>query len=271
MSNENDSLVDKDGVVHEKGWDGQYHPKQGLFGSERDTNWTGQANVERDWLGNPKEERDWLGRPTQSAGGETLYRRSGSGSGGSSSTSGGEALLYVILAVAMLAVGLIGIAIAATPILAPIFLTTTENARKNGNMAEFKKWQSWGVLASLAAILVVLGIAGMIALGFFSGIARFAQNTDSSIILDGFIYLLAIAVGLITFVLSFVTGISPTAVVYLRNKEKQLRILGKELTATRIRRLNWAIGIIAIGTVAVTVIGIVGMIIIAIVTSWFSS
>lgn len=270
MSSENDSLVDKDGVVHEKGWDGQYHPNQGLFGSERDTNWTGQANVERDWLGNPKEERDWLGRPTQSAGGETLYRRSG-GSSGSSSTSGGEALLYLILAVAMLAVGLIGIAIAATPILAPIFLTTTENARKNGNMAEFKKWQSWGVVASLMAILVVLGIASMIALGFFSGIAGFAQNTNSSIILDGFIYLLAIAVGLITFMLSFVTGISPTAVVYLRNKEKELRTLGKEVTATRIKRLNWAIGITAIGTVIITVTGIAGMIIIAIVASWFSS
>lgn len=263
MSGQNDSLVDKDGVVHEKGWDGQYHPKQGLFGPERDTNWTGQANVERDWLGNPREERDWLGRPTQSASGKTLYRRSGGSSGGSS-TSSGEALLYLILAVAMLAVGLIGIAIVATPILAPILLTTTENARKNGNMTEFKKWQLWGAVASLMAILVVLGIAGMIAFGFYSGITGFAQNTNSSIILDGFIYLLAITVGLITFVLLFVTGISPTAAVYLRNKEKELRTMGKEVTATRIRRLNWAICMTAIGTVIITIAGIAGIIIIAI-------
>ncbi len=78
----NDSLIDKDGVVHEKGWDGQYHPKQGVFGPQQDKNWLGQANVERDWAGNPKVERDWLGNPKQSSSGDTLYRPSGGGSSG---------------------------------------------------------------------------------------------------------------------------------------------------------------------------------------------
>jgi len=95
-----DSLIDKDGVVHEKGWDGQYHPKQGFFGPERDTDWTGQPKVERDWLGRPKEETDWLGRSVQSRDGETLYRRSGSSGGSSNSDWSSDvagALLGVVL------------------------------------------------------------------------------------------------------------------------------------------------------------------------------
>lgn len=270
MSNGNDSLIDKDGIVHEKGWDGQYHPKQGLFGPERDTSWTGQPNVERDWLGRPQEERDWLGRPVQSRSGDTLYRRPESGgSGSTSSASGAEAILALIAAVAILAIGLIGVVIAATPIIAPILLATTEGARKRGNLAEVKKWESWGVLACLMAVLVVFGIASMIGLGIFSGVAEFAQNTNSSI-LTGLIYLLAIAIGLVSFALSFITGISPTAVVYLRNKEAQLRTSGKPVTATRVRRLNWAIGITAVGTVALTVTGFVIVIIAAVAVSFLS-
>lgn len=81
MSNGNDSLIDKDGIVHEKGWDGQYHPKQGLFGPERDTGWTGQPNV----------QRDWLGRPVHSIGGEPLYRRAGSSDSSDWGGGGGDA------------------------------------------------------------------------------------------------------------------------------------------------------------------------------------
>lgn len=35
------SLIDKDGVVHKKGWDGQYRPQQGWFGPEKDTDFGG--------------------------------------------------------------------------------------------------------------------------------------------------------------------------------------------------------------------------------------
>jgi hypothetical protein len=91
MSNGNDSYIDKDGNVHEKGWDGQYHPKQGMFGSERDVSFPGQPNVERDLLSNPVEARDPLSNPIRSASGDSLFHRLGGGGGGSSSGSSQDA------------------------------------------------------------------------------------------------------------------------------------------------------------------------------------
>lgn len=75
MPNNDDTLIDKDGVVYEKGWFGQYYPKIGWLGPERDTTWTGQPNVKRNWLGLPEEARDWLGMPVRSIDGKVLYRR----------------------------------------------------------------------------------------------------------------------------------------------------------------------------------------------------
>ncbi len=92
MSEGSDTLIDKDGIVYEKGWDGQYHPRQGLFGPVRDTDWFGQPRVKCDWFGNPEEARDWLGGPVRSSDGETLYRRPGSGGGsGGWGVGGGDA------------------------------------------------------------------------------------------------------------------------------------------------------------------------------------
>lgn len=106
MSNGDDTLIGKDGVVHEKGWDGQYRPKQGLFGPERDTTWTGQPDVKHDWLGRPQEERDWLGRSVRSSSGNTLYRRVGSdggwGGGGGDAASATLGLLLGIGLVVLL-------------------------------------------------------------------------------------------------------------------------------------------------------------------------
>lgn len=101
MSNGDDTLVDRDGVVHEKGWSGQYRPKQGFFGPVRDTTWTGQPNVERDWLGRPQEERDWLGRPVRSSDDHTLYRRPGSGGGGGGGGDAAGAALGLLLGIGL--------------------------------------------------------------------------------------------------------------------------------------------------------------------------
>ena len=237
-----------------------------MFSPERDTTWTGQPKVEHDWLGRPQEDRDWLGRPTQSSSGETLYRRSGGGSSSSSSTSGAEALLVLILAVAVLAVGLIGVVIVATPIIAPILLTTAESAKKRGDMVEFKKWENWGTAASVIGLLVVIVIAGAIGITLFGIVVSLAQNTTSSALV-GLAYVLAVAVGLGATALSLVTGISPTAIVYLRHKEAQLRTAGKTATAVRVRRLNWAIGIVAAITVGLALIIVVVLAVIAIGTS----
>lgn len=80
MSDE-DTLIDKDGVVYEKGWFGEYHPKVGWLGVERDTTWLGQPNAKQNWLGQPEEARGWLGMPIRSADGKVLYRRAEAKSG----------------------------------------------------------------------------------------------------------------------------------------------------------------------------------------------
>lgn len=112
-------LVDKNGVVHEKGWNGQHRPKQGLFGPVRETDWLGQPKVEKDWLGNPKVERDWLGRPIRSTSGKTLYRGAGSSTGGSSGEDALAGLIMMILVIA-LAISVAVILILGVPILIAI-------------------------------------------------------------------------------------------------------------------------------------------------------
>jgi hypothetical protein len=104
------------------------------------------------------------------------------------------------------------------------------------------------------AILVVLGIAGIIGLVIFSAVASFAQNTTNQII-AGLIYVFAVGVALVTTVLLAITGIAPTAIVYLRQKETQLRASGKPTVATRFRQLAWGVGITAGGTVGLVVLG----------------
>ncbi|HFE65931.1 MAG TPA: hypothetical protein ENJ93_01600 [Chloroflexi bacterium] len=95
-------LVDENGVVHERGWDGQYRPKQGLLGPARETDWRGQPNVEKDWLGNPKGERDEWGRPVQSTSGKNLYRSAGSDNDNTGSSNGGGEILIGLLVLFLL-------------------------------------------------------------------------------------------------------------------------------------------------------------------------
>jgi len=111
MSNSNDSLIDKDGNVHEKGWDGQYHPKQGMFGPERDVSFPRQPNVERDLLRNPVEARDPLSNPIRSTSGDSLFHRLGNATGGSGAAGGIEGPLSVIALLALMGAGLVLIAL----------------------------------------------------------------------------------------------------------------------------------------------------------------
>lgn len=96
------SLIDRKGVVHEKGWDGTYRPKQGVFAPQKDTNFWGAPNVEKDWMGNAKVERDWLGRPDKSSSGQTLYQRK-SGYTGNNNSSGDAAIAGLAFAVLLIA------------------------------------------------------------------------------------------------------------------------------------------------------------------------
>jgi hypothetical protein len=74
-----DKVVDEEGNVYERGWDGQYRQKQGIFGPQRETDVFGNAKVDRDLLGNPKAKTNWLGSQQTSSSGRGLYS-SGSGS-----------------------------------------------------------------------------------------------------------------------------------------------------------------------------------------------
>ncbi|MEA4908424.1 MAG: hypothetical protein VB089_12430 [Anaerolineaceae bacterium] len=245
MSNDNDILRDKDGYIYEKNWAGQYERKW--------DSWRQDYARDRAELEYQPSEHSWDGTG--------LYRQRETPSSSSSSTSDGEMALALIAFVVFLAISLIGVVIAATPIIAPILLETIENARKQGNLTKVKKLEPWGVLACLMAVLVVLGIACMIGFRILSVIAEFAQNNNSSIS-TMLIYFLAIATCLVAIALSFTTGISPTAIIYLLHKEAQLQSSGKSIAATRVRRLYRGIGIVAVGTLALTVIGIIVVIIV---------
>jgi len=248
-----DTKLDKDGIVYEKGWDGKYHPKEGFFGVERDVDFFNNPKTQSDFLGNPVEETNFWEGSVKSSDGKNLYRRANKTSSSSSSSSEGE----MFIVVAVLVSTLISIVFIATPIIAPILLATTESARKRNDLAESKKWKGWATLTSILAIFVVLGIAGIIGvIGFLWVYGTLSQPYSSSIVPTS-IFIFATVAAVIAFILSLITGIAPTAIVFLQNKEAQLLELGKATNAATTRKLNWAIGIVAVGTVIMAIGGII--------------
>jgi hypothetical protein len=254
-----DQMRDSDGYVYEKNWAGQWVEKPELFtGQARDTSGLKESEPARDWLG--RQETTWDGKPLYRSREESI---SSSGSGSASSL---EALGTLLLALVFIAVLLSGVVIIATPILAPILLSSAARAERSGNIAEAQKRRRQGEAASVVAVLVVFGIAGIIGLLIFLVIASFAQNTTNQIVAE-LIYILAAGVALLATVLSAITGIAPTAVVCLRHKETQLRALGKSKVATRVRKLAWAFAITASGTVGLTALGFGALIVFAVIAS----
>lgn len=264
-----DNMIDEDGNVYEKGWGGEYRPKQGLFGNEQDKDWLGRPNVSQDFLGRPEEEKDFWGNSTTSSDGKKLYRRqSTSNNDNSSSSSGGG--LEILFAILALAVALIGVTIAATPIIAPILLFTVEKERKKGNMVYVSKWGSWGAIASVVAIFVVLSLAGTIGFTIATSIVGLTQNSTSSI-LTSFLYVTATICGLVSFVLAFITGISPTALIYLKNKEEHSLLKGDFATATRAKKIHSTIKMAAISTVILTIAISLIVVLISIISGLFAN
>jgi len=162
-----------------------------------------------------------------------------------SSSGGGLEILFAIIAIAS---AVIGIAIVASPIIAPILLTKIETARKKGDFAYVKEWTSWGLTASVTAILVVLVTAGVIGFEIATLILGLTASSTSSI-LTQFIYIVAIIVGIISFALLFITGISPTALIYLKNKESYLLSTGEIVKAKNLQQYSSVIKTTAISTV----------------------
>lgn len=107
MSNGDDTFIDSDGVVHERGWSGQYKPKSGVFSPERDINLWGQPNVEKDLFGSPREARGLFGQPIRSSSGSALYERPSTGSAGWGGSGGDDALAGCVFVLIIAAVGLL--------------------------------------------------------------------------------------------------------------------------------------------------------------------
>ena len=206
------------------------------------------------------EDGSYLGQIWGSSNAEPTSSSSGYSGSYSGSRSNAEDYLIGILIGIALVILFIGIIILATPILAPIFLSSAESARKRRDKSEFDKWNNYAVIASIVATLVVLGIASSIGISAFSTVDNSILHLFKiapSGLLAWLILFLSTILALAAFILSFITGIAPTAVVYLRQKENHLQKTGKIATAKNIRYTNWAIVLIAIGTVAISFSGFV--------------
>ena len=84
---DDETLIDEDGIIYARDWDGHYRPRQGLLGPERDVGIFGNANIERNILGDRTAARDGLGNSIYSSDGKTLYIRTiGSASEASTTT-----------------------------------------------------------------------------------------------------------------------------------------------------------------------------------------
>lgn len=182
-----------------------------------------------------------------------------SGSYSGSSSNAENVLIGYLIGIALVLL-FIGIVILVTPILAPIFMSSAENAKKRRDKSDFDKWNTYSVIAGIGALLVVFGIAGSISMSAFSTVNTSISHLFKTVptgLLAWSIILISMVFALATFVLLFITGIAPTAVVYLRHKESHLQKIGKITTAKRIRYTNWTIVLIALGTVALAFGGFV--------------
>jgi len=251
---EDDTLVSRDGVVHEKGPDGQYRPRQGVFGPERDTTWTGRPNVERDWRGQPRTEQEGLfRRPVQARDGEPLYRRAGTGGSAGSSSYGGDGCLYLILAVVVFALGIGFAAVAASPVIAPLLLATAAGARKRRDEPNYQRYARWGITASgWAAVAVILySLAAGIALTQFlvENVLHSVSSTN-----EAAAYAVAGGGGLALAIVLGVVSIAPTAIMYMRHREASFRATGQpERAAKSVARRRWLL-VAALFAVAVALV-----------------
>jgi len=169
------------------------------------------------------------------------------------------ALMGTILGIVLIII-FVGMTFFITPITAPIYLFSTERARKRGNINAFNEWSYRSKLASGGAVIIVLSIASFMGFNAFSIFFNSVSNAlkiSPSELSAWFIRIPAIIVALTAFTLLFITGMSPTAMIFLGNRATRLREVGKIGSANTMRQFNWLIGIIAIGTVALAVVGFV--------------
>ncbi len=239
---------------------GRHRDDKGNF-----SGWTDEKGRHYDDKGNFNGWTDSSSRGTSSSTSSTsssTSRDDSSGSGG-----GGLEIFFAIVAIA---VALIGIAVIAAPIIAPILLNTVENARKKGDSTYVKKWESWSSIASLTALLVVLVAAGAIGFEIATSILGLTASSTSSI-LSQLIYIVAIIAGIISFTLLFITGISPTALIYLKNKEMSLLSTGETAKTFRLQKYSSVIKTTVISTVVLATIIFIVIPLVNATSKWVSA
>src|SRR5437867_4249769 len=87
-------VVDEDGYVYKRGWDGQYHQVQGWLGPKQALDFLGNPKVDQGILGGPNAKTDFLGGQARGSGGEPLYT---SGSGDILANAIGTALAWILV------------------------------------------------------------------------------------------------------------------------------------------------------------------------------
>jgi hypothetical protein len=140
-----------------------------------------------------------------------------------------------------------------TPIMTPIFLSNAESARKRRDKSEFDKWNGWTTITGIVAVLVVLGVASFIGINVFSISNNFLSHLEAGFF-TAYMLPISITVAFITFLLLLITGMAPTSMVILRHREIKLRTVGNIKTANRLRRVNWATGIVAGCTIVLSIV-----------------
>jgi hypothetical protein len=130
-------LIDNEGVIYDRGFDGEYRPRTGLFGSQTDRDLFGNARIQRSWLGNLVVKRNWLGDPIRSANGNILYINADRDDFSDFWGLVLSQLLFLAL-VAVLVFGLLLVTAAISPIVLGIYFYFNEKRRFSGLL-----WWLW--------------------------------------------------------------------------------------------------------------------------------
>ena len=246
------TLRDKDGYVYRERWPGHPEPV-----------WDTSAQAQK------RDRVDLEAHPaSRLPNGTPLYRplEPTPTSRAPSSTADIEGCVAIALFLALFAVGLVGVVILATPLIAPVLMAETESARNRRDMEMVRARQPWAVAAAITAIPVVLLVAGAMAYALFSLFLGFA-NSETPSLTRALLHLVALGSASVAFLLLSVTGLAPTTIVFLNHKESGFRQSGKRVHATLLRRLKWTIGLLAAATILVVLLVLAIAVLAALVSS----
>jgi hypothetical protein len=239
MSN-SDTRRDKDGYVYERNLDGSYDKKWDYWKQDYE-----RDNAELEYQ---PDGTDRNGTPIY-----RMHEASSSHSMSGSSPGSGESILGPCLVTIGIVMAVVTQVIILMPVISPILLVISENARKSGDLRQMNKLKPWSILATLLATLVVFSYAIIMSIAVSMGFATLTRYVDSPLIIFP-MCLLAVMLGVIVFVLLFVTGMSATTIVYLLQEETRQRISGNTEFVKKIRLVRWGIGITAFTTIALWIL-----------------